>query len=148
MRDHRATILAGALVVFVLVLAFVLAGPSQHDSGGGALEVRVHDGDGAVYCYPLDVDGEFVFHTSYGTNAIRIEGGSVRMAGADCPNLSCTNQAALTAPGAQIVCLPHRLWVEVAPQDGEGASGLDEERVVWSGDKGAGASGALDTVAR
>lgn len=141
MREYRATIVAGVLVACVLLLAFVLAGLGKSDATGGNLVVRVHDGDGEVHEFLLDQDARHTIDTSYGHNTIQIEDGAVRMVDADCPNHSCMNQEALSKPGAQIVCLPHKLWVEVAHAHEEGAHALDEDLVVWS-------QNDFDTVAR
>lgn len=143
MTRYRATIIAGVFVACVLALAFAVAGNSLGDSTGTSFVVRVHDADGAMHEFALDADGEYDIDSSLGHNTIRIEGGSVRMVDADCPNRSCMSQAALTRPGAQIICLPHRLWVEIGGTDGS-SSQLDEDLVVWSDD----ASADLDTVAR
>lgn len=141
MREYRATIVAGALVACVLLLAFVLAGLGQAGASGNGLVVRVHDGDGEVHEFPLDQDARHIIDTSFGYNTIQIENGAVRMVDADCPNRSCMNQEPLSMPGTQIVCLPHKLWVEVADAHEEGAHVLDEDLVVWS-------QNDLDTIAR
>lgn len=140
-RKYRATIVAGALVACVLLLAFVLAGLGRASVSESGLVVRVHDGSGDVHEFPLDQDARHTIKTSYGCNTIQIENGAVRMVDADCPNHSCMNQEALSKPGAQIICLPHKLWVEVARAQEDGTSELDENLVVWSKDD-------LDTIAR
>lgn len=143
MKNYRATIMAGILVACVLLLSFVLAGLGQGDTSARGLVARVHDGDKEVHEFPLNQDAEYTINTSYGSNTIKIEDGTVRMVDADCPNRSCMNQSALAKPGAQIVCLPHKLWVEVVGAGTEGASELNEDLVVWSDN-----SGELDTIAR
>lgn len=142
MKNYRATIVAGVLVACVLLLSLVLAGLGQGDASAKGLVARVHDGNKEVHEFPLSQDAEHTISTSYGSNTIRIEDGTVRMVDADCPNHSCMNQSALSKPGAQIVCLPHKLWVEVVGAGTEGASEIDEDLVVWSDDDG------LDTIAR
>lgn len=142
-KNYRATIVAGVLVVCVLLLAFVLTGLGQGGASSGGLVARVHDGNKEVHEFPLDQDAEHTIETSYGSNTIQIQDGAVRMVDADCPNHSCMNQSALSAPGAQIVCLPHKLWIEVVSAGTKDASELDEDLVVWSED-----TDGLDTIAR
>lgn len=131
-RQYRATILAGVVVALVLVATFALVGRAMMTNATGALTVRVHDGDGNTYVYSLGQDGDHVIASSLGTNTISIKGGSVRMSDADCPNQSCMQQQPISQPGPQIICLPHRLWVEVTSTDDDNTSSLDEDLVEWS----------------
>lgn len=143
MKNYRATVVAGVLVACALMLAFVLAGLGQGAASSEELVVRVHDGNKDVHEFPLDQDEEHTIKTSYGFNTIQIQDDAVCMVDADCPNHSCMNQSALSAPGAQIVCLPHKLWIEVVSAGTKDASELDEDLVVWSED-----TDGLDTIAR
>lgn len=47
-------------------------------------------------------------------NIIKVQGGSVSMAYANCPNGHCMRMGAISLYFQTIVCLPHRLIVEVA----------------------------------
>ena len=119
LRDTRATIVCAVLVAALLAgLRLVLGGTAP--SGSDAMVVLVHDGDGGVHELPLDHDDTLTIVTSLGTNVVEVRDGAVRMLDADCPNGLCLQQPALTAPGAQIICLPHQLWIEVVPQGSEG----------------------------
>lgn len=141
---YRATVVAGVMVACVLVASFLLVGMHMRGVSASELVVRVHDAGGRTYEYPLGLDGSYTVASSLGTNTICVEGGSVRMAYADCPNGSCMQQAALVQPGPQIVCLPHRLWVEVVGSDDAGAQQLNEDLVLWQD----GSEPHFDTVAR
>ena len=99
-KNYRATIVAGILVACVLLLSFVLAGLAQGDASTKGLVARVHDGNKEVHEFPLDQNAEHTISTSYGSNTIKIEDGTVRMVDADCPNRSCMNQSALSKTGA------------------------------------------------
>jgi hypothetical protein len=149
------------VVALVLVATFALVGRAMMTNATGALTVRVHDGDGNTYVYSLGQDGDHVIASSLGTNTISIKGGSVRMSDADCPNQSCMQQQPISQPGPQIICLPHRLWVEVTSTGDDKAGSLDEGLVEWSvssethdssNAKDAGGAGDilddLDTIAR
>lgn len=142
MKAHRATVIAGVVVAAIVALSFVLTRVLLPGGSSGELVVRIHDSEGIVYEYPLDEDGTYEVRTSLGANVIAVEDGSVRMADADCPHQSCMDQRPLTSPGAQIICLPHQLWVEVAAAGGDNATALDESLVDWSDDSD------YDTVAR
>ena len=55
-------------------------------------------------------------------NVILVEPGSIRMQSADCPDQICVDHALIHYNNETIVCLPHKLVVEV--QGGE-SSGVD-----------------------
>lgn len=142
MRAYRASIIACVLVALVIALSFALTAYLRATSAAGDLVVRVHDGNGAVHEFSLHKDGQHQISTALGHNTIGIEDGSVRMIDADCPHQSCLDQEPIDAPGAQIICLPHKLWVEVAPAGSDGQAGLDSDLVSWSDQE------PYDTVAR
>lgn len=71
--------------------------------------------DGTVYgTYPLNEDREIPVEQD-GTviNVVQIEHGSVRMEQATCPDELCIRQGAISRERQTIVCLPHKLVVEV-----------------------------------
>ena len=122
LRDNRATIIAG--VIIAGILAALLVWQRSSTQAQGRMVALVHDADGKVYELPLDKDATLEVSTSLGANTVAVEAGSVRMAKADCPNGNCLQQHALTTPGAQIICLPHQLWIEVVPE-GESGTAMD-----------------------
>ena len=71
--------------------------------------------DGTVYgTYSLDEDREIpVKRDGSVINVVRIEDGSVRMEQATCPDALCIRQGAISRERQTIVCLPHKLVVEV-----------------------------------
>lgn len=75
--------------------------------------------DGDLYgTYALAEEQTVRIDTAYGTNVLRIEGGSVRMTEADCPNHDCVEKGAIDRQGQIILCLPHRLSVTVTGGEG------------------------------
>lgn len=113
-QGGRASVVA-ALVIVAAVAGLVLAWRlgTAATTGDGAGLARVTDGDGTVHELPLDEDAELTVTTSLGTNVIEVRDARVRVRAADCPNQDCVNQGWIDASGEQIVCLPHRLYVEV-----------------------------------
>lgn len=63
--------------------------------------------------YPLSRDQELTIRTSYGSNTVVIKGGTVSVAYSDCANQICVQHSAISKTGEMIVCLPHRLSVEI-----------------------------------
>lgn len=55
----------------------------------------------------IDID------TDYGTNRIYIKDEAVYMEDADCPDRVCVRQGKIHTADAMIVCLPHRLTVQI-----------------------------------
>ena len=54
--------------------------------------------------------------TDLGTNLIEIKDGRVHVEEADCPNQDCVHQGWVDAAGEQIVCLPHKLTVDIVDE--------------------------------
>lgn len=64
----------------------------------------------------------FTVSTDRGENVVLVEPGRIRVESADCPDKVCVDSGWLSDSAAPIVCLPHRLVIEL---DGETA--LDTE---------------------
>lgn len=124
----KANIIMGAVVAAVLAvaLAFVLVPAPSSDAG--SLRAIVHDGDGGTHELPLSQDARLEVSTKLGTNVVAVADGAVCVSEADCVNHDCVRQGKLTAPGRQIICLPHQLWIEVVA-DGEAAGRMDVNAV-------------------
>ena len=129
LRQNAATIVVGIVVLAAIVASFVFLGP-WHMSAGARAHVVVHDGDGNTQTVSLDESRTLEVSTSLGNNTIVIEQGEVRISEADCPKQSCTHQKPISVPGEQLICLPHKLWVEIT-EDEDSSSQLDENAVTW-----------------
>ena len=119
---------AVAIAVIVAIVAAGLAAWSAFQAGSASdassLTAIVHDGDGGELELPLGEDTTRVVTTSLGSNTIVVAYGSVHVEEADCANHDCIKQGAIDTPGQQIVCLPHKLWIEVVSAGD--AAGTDE----------------------
>ena len=94
------------LVAAVVLLAFFL----NSDDGKTAL-VSV-DGD-AIYTLSLEKETEKTVETQWGTNIVKVEKGEISVSFADCRDKICQNHRAISKTGETIVCLPHKLVVEI-----------------------------------
>lgn len=129
LERYRATFAAAAILAAVLSVLFAHA-----FAGGGDSEhcnVLVHDADGQVHVLDLSEDTVLEITTALGSNTIVVEEGTVRISDADCPQGDCTRQSAISRPGEQIICLPHRLWIEIVPADGSSAGEMDVDAVSY-----------------
>ena len=65
------------------------------------------------YSFPLE-DGN-------GRNTLSVERGRICVSEADCPDQICVNQGWISNGAVPIICLPHRLMIEIV----DGGGGLD-----------------------
>ena len=65
---------------------------------------------------PLDEVEEsysFVVESGAGSNTVLVEPGRIRVSEADCPDQVCVNQGFISDGTVPIVCLPHKLIIEI-----------------------------------
>ncbi|MDR1422663.1 MAG: NusG domain II-containing protein [Coriobacteriales bacterium] len=79
--------------------------------------VRITDGDGMIHELPLDQNARLEVSTALGSNLIAISDGMATVEEADCPGGDCIRQRSINTPGQTIICLPHRLVVEIVQSD-------------------------------
>ncbi len=139
--SSRPKILTPANVIVAVLLVALFVGscvalwaaaqdssPASNDAApmgtDADLRVVVHDSNGDAHELPLGEDTMVEIATDKGRNTVLVEDGTVRVTYADCENQDCIKQGALCAPGKQIICLPHELWIEVvdANEDGDAAN--------------------------
>lgn len=70
---------------------------------------------------PLDAEETVEFSDANGANWIQVKNGAVRMIRADCSDQICVRRGDIRRTGETLVCLPHRLTVEIVG----GASNAD-----------------------
>ena len=108
------------LLVSVLLLAALLSGVWMQVSGNEDASRLVIWVDGERYgVYALDKDQEIEIRTKRGYNHVHIENREVWMEEADCPDGYCTRQGKIRDASRTIVCLPHKLVVEVTDHEDE-----------------------------
>ena len=101
-------LIAAFLCVALIIYAFLYLSSSE----GDIVIVKV---DGTVVKeLPLNQDDEFtVSGFQGGINSIIIRNGSVLASDADCPDKLCVKTGKINRAGETIVCLPHRVVVEI-----------------------------------
>lgn len=103
------------IILIVVLLAVAAAGMfavKALQSGAGAqVVIRI---DGSEYgSYPLSENRTIPIDNNFGHNLVVIEGGTVQVEEADCPDLICVKHAPISHNHETIICLPHKLVVEV-----------------------------------
>ena len=105
-----------ATLIIVCAAAFLIINLVVKKDGITAA-VKV-DGN-IVYMLPLDKNASVTVEGYQGgSNTVVIENGTVYMKDADCPDKLCEKTGKISKNGETIVCLPHRVVVEI--QGGEG----------------------------
>lgn len=62
-----------------------------------------------------------------GYNVVAVDGQSVYVSEADCPDQLCVKQGSIAKAGEQIICLPHRLMIRLeGPRDEEGLDAVTD----------------------
>ncbi len=70
--------------------------------------------------YPLSVNTEVVIETGDdGRNTLVIEGNKAFMKDANCPDKICEGHSKISYKGETIVCLPHKVVIEIVTEDSE-----------------------------
>lgn len=75
--------------------------------------------------WPLGRDQVIDVRTDYGFNEVTISEMGVSVTKSDCVNQICVDTGTIRQEGQMIVCLPHRLIVEIRPAEGSRDSEYD-----------------------
>ena len=103
---------ADGLLIGVLLLLSAGLWMWNARSGGGGWAVVTVDGAEAGR-YRLQEDQEISIQTERGYNLLVIREGTASIAEADCGDHTCVRRGMVSRTGETIVCLPHRLVVEI-----------------------------------
>lgn len=112
-RLNLILVLAIAAIACVGLVATRLMGANTN---ADTATVVIRDGEQNVYELPLSQNTTKNVTTDLGTNLIEIKDGRVHVEEADCPNQDCVHQGWVDAAGEQIVCLPHKLTVDIVDE--------------------------------
>ncbi len=107
------------LIIAVLLLAGLIAVFLCIYSGETGETVRIMIDGNEYGSYPLGEDSVIEIGNTFGYNRIVIENEEVFMQEADCPDQYCVEHKAISKTNETIVCLPHKLVVELHVQNRE-----------------------------
>ena len=118
-------------VILFLLLAAVAASAAWlllRDGDTDAPTARILR-DGALLV-EIDLDRvaepySFTLEDGSGANTVQVERGRIRISAADCPDQVCVKQGWISGGAVPIICLPHRLTIEIVDGGGDldGAAG-------------------------
>lgn len=112
MSRNAKIILIALLAAAVLSAGFLLLQQKQTSSPVARI---TRDGE-LIREIPLDEVEEsysFVVEDEAGSNTILVEPGRIRVSEADCPDQVCVNQGFISDGTVPVVCLPHKLMIEI-----------------------------------
>lgn len=111
-RFRNDLILIGVLLIGALVIFLLFKGSLK--SGNKA--VITVNGE-KVSVLKLNEERNETIKTENGVNTVKIKDGKVIVADADCPDKICVNHRPISKVGDTIICLPHKLVVEIAEEE-------------------------------
>ncbi|MDN6967443.1 NusG domain II-containing protein [Oenococcus sp. UCMA 17063] len=122
------------IVVFLVLLSFTPLGifslKEQKEQSAGAQEVltAVITHKGKVV-HKIKLTGhtgttKYRFTNGKAYNVVVATGNKVRIVEANCPDQICVHHAAINKAGQSIVCLPHKLIVEIRSSSGRSFGGI------------------------
>lgn len=116
MKSSKTWIVIFAAVLVICAAAFLLL---KGSGGNGTVAVIRVDGeiyekinlDTVAVAYDMEIKTEF------GYNKLHIEHDGISVTKADCRDHICMDQGKVSQAGVPIVCLPHRLTIEIEGDD-------------------------------
>lgn len=121
----RDMIVVISLLLLSLLMAFFVQ-RFKSEKNGNYLRVELN---GSEYgTYSLDKDQTFKIKVNKSEyNVVKIKNGEVSMEEANCRDLICTHMPSIKKEGETIVCLPHRLILEIVSDESDkGDEGIDK----------------------
>ena len=97
--------------ILVIALAAALIWQLRKETGAHVI-VRIDGSATAEYSLNQDREVELEGYQG-GKNLMRIRDGRVSVTEADCPDGICVNEGEIQYSGQTIVCLPHRIVIEI-----------------------------------
>lgn len=103
------------LIVFLLIsgcLFIVFKNPSRTDGEYALITVN-----GEEYArLDINENTDITVSTDEGTNSVHVSNGKISVISADCPDQICVNHEAIGYDKETIVCLPHKLVIEICSE--------------------------------
>lgn len=114
-KDEEKDIILIAAVLAISLISFAAIKMTQKD--GKEVIVTVEGKE--VYKTSIKKDQIYQIPEENGTNVMQIKDGKVTMKKADCKDQICADHKAIEKSGETIVCLPHKVVIEIQSEDGK-----------------------------
>lgn len=114
-KMKKKDIILIAAVLAISLISLVAIKMTQKD--GKEVIVTVEGKE--VYKTSIKKDQIYQIPEKNGTNVMQIKDGKVTMKKADCKDQICADHKAIEKSGETIVCLPHKVVIEIQSEDGK-----------------------------
>ncbi|MGN0435143.1 MAG: NusG domain II-containing protein [Wujia sp.] len=113
-QDNNRILNKNDIILFlvVLILALIVL-VIFHWTKAPGYQVRLTVDGRELVVLAMDKNQEYVVDNDYGKNVVIIENNRVYVREADCPDKICVDYKPIDEVGETIICLPHRLVIEV-----------------------------------
>lgn len=102
------------ILMFLLVALMVYVVMNSQSEKGDYVQITVNGMETGTYS--LNENKVIPISGVDGSNTLLIENGKVSMKDADCPDKICVKHKAIEKTGETIVCLPHKVVVEIVSE--------------------------------
>ncbi|MBO5322199.1 MAG: NusG domain II-containing protein [Clostridia bacterium] len=109
-KKIRNDVILIAAILLVAILSFLIFKSSLKNGENAVITV---EGE-TVAVLTLSEDTTKTIETKYGINEVTIMDKTVFVSNADCPDKICVEHREISRVGETIVCLPHKLVVEIS----------------------------------
>ena len=111
------------LIIGIIIVALAIIICRQLTRSHGAQAVVYIDGKESAR-YSLDTDHIYeIKGVNGGYNTLVIEDGKAHLSDADCPDQLCVGMGTIQYDGETIVCLPHKVVIEIESDEKDEISG-------------------------
>ena len=118
MRIKKADIILALIIIIIgLIGTFYFTVSTDQDVKNG--RVVIHVNEEYYGSYPLDEDRVVTIKNGDHINKITIKDGNAQMTFSNCPNQDCMRQGKIKDGSKAIICLPHKIVVEIVSDKDE-----------------------------
>jgi hypothetical protein len=103
------------IIIMITSVFFIITAVIKKGTSPNTVKITI---SGLEYAsYSLYNDREVEISNGYGNNKIVINNGMVFISEADCPDKYCVKHKPISKSGESIICLPHKLVVEITGEN-------------------------------
>lgn len=117
MKIKKADIILAIVIAIVGIAASIYL--TMHDTDIKNGKVIIHANNKIYGEYPLNEDREVKVKEGDHINKITIKDGNVQMSFSNCKNQDCVKQGSINDSSKSIICLPHKVVVEIESEKSE-----------------------------